>query len=89
MRTLLLATLLMMTSAPAALAACPPLAVGSAAEAVAANSARLLCLQAELAQATRERQFEVELQALQRATQSLTLQRRFDALPRPGVPYFP
>jgi hypothetical protein len=81
--------LIVFATSGVAMAACPPQVVGSSSEAVAANSQRLICLQAELAQATRHRQLEFQVDALERSVQSLNLQRRFDALPKPGGAYFP
>jgi hypothetical protein len=62
-------------------AACPPAASGNTAEAIEANSQRLICLQNEVAAATRQRQYELQLQQLTRSVQNLEIQRRLDALP--------
>ena len=65
-----------------AIAACPTYAPGDAAEAVAANQARLLCLQAEINAEADRRRFELELNMQRNAIQTLQLQRRFDQLPK-------
>jgi hypothetical protein len=69
-------------------AACPPAASGTTAEAIHANSQRLICLQNEVAAATRQRQYELQLQQLTRSVQDLEIQRRLDALPKVQVPVY-
>jgi hypothetical protein len=66
-------------------AACPPAASGNTPEAIHANSQRLICLQNEVAAATRQREYELQLQQLTRSVQNLEIQRRFDALPKVPV----
>lgn len=85
MRTLLLLSVVVLGTQSAS-AACPPPAVGTMPEAIAANGQRLLCLQDEISAASRQRQFEIDLQELRRAQQAYEVQRRFDMLP---PPYFP
>lgn len=65
-----------------AFAACPSYVPGDTAEAVAANQARLLCLQSEINAETDRRRFELELNMQRNAIQTLQLQRRFDQLPK-------
>jgi hypothetical protein len=65
----------------AAHAACPPAAPGNTPEAIHASGQRLICLQNEVAAATRQRQYELQLQQLTRSLQNLQIQRRLDALP--------
>lgn len=72
----------------AAQAACPPAASGTTAEAIHANSQRLICLQNEVAAATRQRQYELQIQQLTRSVQNLEIQRRLDALPEVQVPVY-
>jgi hypothetical protein len=69
-------------------AACPPAAFGNTAEAIQANSQRLICLQNEVAAATRQREYELRLQQLARSVQNLEIQRRLDALPKVQVPVY-
>ena len=66
----------------AANAACPTSVPGDSAEAIRANAERVQCLQEEVDQDARRRQFELELRANQDAINDLRLQRRFDNLPR-------
>ena len=66
----------------AASAACPPAASGNTAEAIQANGQRLICLQNELAAATRLRQYELQATQITQSLQRLELERRMDALPR-------
>lgn len=65
-----------------AVAACPTYVPGDAAEAIAANQARIICLQAEITAAADRRRFELELNMQRNAIQTLQLQRRFDMLPK-------
>lgn len=65
-----------------AVAACPIYVPSDAAEAIAANQARLLCLQAEINAEADRRRFELELTMQRNAIQTLQLQRRFDQLPK-------
>lgn len=69
-----------------AMAACPTVVPGSTSEAIRANAQRVLCLQEEVDDSARQRQFELELRANQNAIQSLQMQRRFDILPRAVIP---
>jgi hypothetical protein len=66
----------------AAFAACPTYVPGDATEAIAANQARLLCLQGEINAEANRRRFELELTMQRNAIQTLQLQRRFDQLPK-------
>ncbi len=77
---LTLASLVALCSA--ATAACPTSVPGTSAEAIRANAERLLCLQEEVDEDTRRRQYELELRANRDALNDLRLQRRFDMLPR-------
>jgi hypothetical protein len=69
-----------------ALAACPTTVPGTSSEAIRANAQRVLCLQEEVDERARVRQFQLELNANENAIQSLQLQRRFENLPRPLPP---
>jgi hypothetical protein len=75
-------------SSTTASAACPPAAPGTTPEAIHANGQRLVCLQEEVAAATRQRQYELQLQQMTRSLQNLEIQRRLDALPKAPV-YLP
>jgi hypothetical protein len=76
----------MIGSIPAvASAACPAAVPGNTPEAISANGARLVCLQNELAAATRHRQFELELNELERLQQDMLIRQRIDALPKVPV----
>ena len=66
----------------AANAACPTSVPGDTAEAIRANAERVQCLQEEVEQDSRRRQYELELRANRDAINNLRLQRRFDNLPR-------
>lgn len=66
----------------AANAACPTSVPGDTAEAIRANAERVQCLQQEVEQDSRRRQYELELRANRDAINNLQLQRRFDNLPR-------
>jgi hypothetical protein len=63
-------------------AACPTSVPGDTADAIRANAERVQCLQQEVEQDARRRQYELELRATQNALNDLRLQRRFDNLPR-------
>lgn len=78
-------------SVGAAQAACPAEVPGDTPEAIQANGERIVCLQNELAMATRQRHFEMQLDALVRSQQSMQIQQRIDALPKVPVyvPNFP
>lgn len=65
-----------------AVAACPTYIPRDAAEAIAANQARIMCLQAEITAEADRRRFELELNMQRNAIQTLQLQRRFDMLPK-------
>ena len=71
-----------------ALAACPPAAVGTTAEAIRANEQRVICLQQDVQADSRIRQLELDNRTNSNAINRLQLERRFDALPRPiPIPY--
>ena len=84
---------LLILSTSGAMAACPPQTGGSTAQEIAANQARIVCLQNELASETRLRKLEFDVQAAERRSQDLQLQQRIDALPKyvppPVVVYVP
>ena len=65
-----------------AVAACPTYLPGDAAEAIAANQARIVCLQAEITAEANRRRLELELNMQRNAIMTLQLQRRFDMLPK-------
>lgn len=69
----------------AAQAACPAEVPGNTPEAIRANGDRIVCLQYELAVATRQRHFEMQLEALERSQQNALIQQRLDALPKVPV----
>ena len=69
-------------------AACPPIVPGDTPEAIRANGQRIVCLQNEVAAESRQRQFEMQLDALERSHQDMLIQRRMDALPKVPV-YIP
>lgn len=69
-------------------AACPPIVPGDTPEAIRANGQRIVCLQNEVAAESSQRQFEMQLDALERSHQNMLIQRRIDALPRVPV-YMP
>lgn len=87
----LLAVLILGTSG--AMAACPPQTGGTNAQEIAANQARIICLQEELADETRQRQVQFDLKAAERRLQDMQIQQRLDALPTytppPVVVYVP
>lgn len=83
MKRIGIAVLIAMLSGLPALAACPSIVPGTEAEAIAANNARLVCLQQEIAAEARMRNMELEIQQLQMRQQHLELQRRLDAIPKP------
>lgn len=76
-----IAVFLAVIGCTAAQAACPPPVPGNTAEEIQANGQRLICLQNEVAAATRQRQYELQLQQITRSVQNLEIQRRLDALP--------
>ena len=79
--------ILFAASASAAMAVCPPVvANGTAAEILAANSARTLCLQQELAAETRRRSYEFDLKALQRSIDQMQMQQRLNTIKPPSPP---
>ena len=85
MKTSALAIVLLTLSAPAVMAACPPLGAGTDSQVIAANSQRLLCQHQEIHNDATRRQLEMQIQTNRNAIQQLELQRRFDALPAPVV----
>lgn len=93
MKRLSFALLILAFAAGGAMAACPPEAPGTTAAEIAANQARIVCLQNELAAETRLRQMEFEIKANERRLQEMQLQQRIDALPKfvppPVVVYTP
>jgi hypothetical protein len=64
-------------------AACPPLATGDTAAAIAANQQRLICLQNQISDSAVQAKRELDLKVMQDQLQTLQLQRRFDMLPKP------
>ena len=64
------------------MAACPPEAPGTTAAEIAANQARIVCLQNELAAETRLQKLEFDVQANERRLQDMQLQQRIQALPK-------
>ena len=64
------------------MAACPPEAPGTTAAEIAANQARIVCLQNEVAAEARLRQMEFDIRANERRLQDLQLQQRMDSLPK-------
>ena len=89
LRTLTLAGIICFGSAASAMAACPPAATGSTAEAIRANEQRVICLQEEVQDDSRYRQLETDIRRNENAINRIQLQRRFDALPRPIPSPFP
>jgi len=61
--------------------ACPAPAPGNTAGEIQANGERIVCLQNELAAETRQRNLQLQIDAMQKAQQDIIVQRRFDALP--------
>lgn len=83
LKALTLAGALCFASAASALAACPPAATGSTAEAIRANEQRVICLQQEVQESSRYRQLESDVRRNTNAINRIQLERRFEALPRP------
>ncbi len=73
-----------LATAPAQ-AACPAPAAGDTAAEIKANSDRLLCLQEKLASDTKQRQLQLQLDAINARLRDLQLQQQFDKLPQPPV----
>jgi hypothetical protein len=73
----------MLVITPAA-ASCPPGAQASLPEAIEANGRRVVCIQNELSDATRQRKYQEDIKALERRIQSLETQR----LTTPAAPIF-
>ena len=75
------AAIILLASASSAVAACPTIATGTSAEIIAANSARVLCLQQELSAETDRRKFEFDLNTMQRSIDNIQLQQRLNSIP--------
>ena len=73
-------TLLIGLLAQPAFAQCPPAAAGTTAEEIATNRERIVCLQRELNEATRQRQQQMEIDSLNRRLRELETQRQLDRL---------
>lgn len=82
LRPALLTVAFLTAGITAAAAACPPEVPGNTAEAIRANGERIVCLQNELAAATRQREFALQLDALERTQQNMLIQQRIDAMAR-------
>ena len=82
LRPALLTLAILTAGITAAAAACPPEVPGNTPEAIRANGERIVCLQNELAAATRQREFELQLDALERTQQDLLIRQRIEALSR-------
>jgi len=86
MKQIMCAVVIAMLAGAPAMAACPPAATGSDAEAVAANQRRLVCLQQEISTDARMRSLEMDIQMLEMKQDQMQLQRRLDAIPKPPPP---
>lgn len=82
LRPTLLTLALLIIGTVSAAAACPPEVPGNTPEAIRANGERIVCLQNELAAATRQREFELQLDALERTQNDMLIQQRIDAIAR-------
>lgn len=80
MKVQLLTVALFFAVATPAMAQCPGAVAGNTAEEIAANRERIVCLQQELNAATRERQRQMELDALNRRLRELETQRQIDRM---------
>jgi TolA-binding protein len=80
MKVQLLTVALFFAVATPAMAQCPGPVAGNTAEEIAANRERIVCLQQELNAATRERQRQMELDALNRRLRELETQRQIDRM---------
>jgi hypothetical protein len=85
-RSALLVLLILSAATVATAASCPAEVPGNTPEAIRANGERIVCLQNELASATRLRHFEMQLEALQKAQQDALIQQRINSLP--AVPVY-
>lgn len=81
-RSTLLTLAFLTTGVTAAAAACPAELPGNTPEAIRANGERIVCLQNELAAATRQREFELQLDAMERTQHDMLIQQRLDAMVR-------
>ena len=81
-RPLIFVLVILAAASSAAEGACPPEVPGDAPEAIRANGERIVCLQDELASATRARGLELQLDALERSLQDLRIQQRMETLPK-------
>lgn len=84
-----LAISLLMTAVTASHAACPAPAEYSGAAAIAANQQRVICLQREVDAAAQQRRVESQLNTLENRLDQMTVQRRFDNLPKIGQQWVP
>lgn len=84
-RPLFFVLVILAAAVSAAEGACPPEVPGDTPEAIRANGERVVCLQDELATQTRQRHFEMQLDALARSQREMMIQQRIDAISRVPV----
>jgi hypothetical protein len=90
-KSLALAAALSVLALGPAFASCPPGSQSSLPQAIENNGQRMVCIQNELADATRQRKYEEDLKALERRIQRLQLQRLTTPAPQifTPLPVFP
>jgi hypothetical protein len=64
-------------------ASCPPGPAGTAAEEVRAHGERLICIQNEVAAEARRRDYQFQLDQIERTLRDLQVQRQLDVLSNP------
>lgn len=88
-KTLALATGLLFVATSASYAACPQSANTSAPGAIAANQQRVICLQQQVDAAANQRRVDSQINSLETRMDQMTVQRRFDNLPKIGPQWSP
>lgn len=89
LKTLIIATGLMIAATGASYADCPAPTQTSGAAAIAANQQRVICLQQEVDAAANQRRVESQINSLETRMDQMSVQRRFDNLPKIGQQLLP
>lgn len=84
-----LAISLLIAATSASYAACPSPTENSGAAAIAANQQRVICLQQQVDASAQQRRVDSQLNTLENRLDQMTVQRRFDNLPKIGQQWMP
>lgn len=89
LKVLAFATGLLFAATAASYAACPSPTENSGAAAIAANQQRVICLQQQVDAAATQRRVDSQINSLETRIDQMTVQRRFDNLPKIGQQWSP